>query len=100
MKKILLVLGLFSTAAAFGQYGGGNYAVGSPYWPSSHPAHASYAPIAQEQSVLGNTSYPFAQGDRPPSDFPQPQQKSLGEVARELKKEHEHAKKARIAWEN
>ena len=100
MKKILLVLGLILTAAAFGQYGGGNYANGPQYWPSSHPAHASYAPIAQEQSLIANSAYSSAQGERPASDFPQPAQKPLGDIARELKKQHAQVKKARVVWEN
>jgi len=101
MKKILLVLALIlSAAAAFGQYGGGNNANGPQYWPSSHPAHASYAPIAQEQSLIASSGYTSAQGERPASDFPQPPQKPLGDIARELKKEHAQVKKARIVWEN
>jgi len=101
MKTILLVLGLLLTTAAFGQYNGG-YISAEPHFfePPSHPAHASYTAIAQETSILANTGYPSAQGDRPPSDFPQPPQKSLGEIARELKKQHAEVKKARVVWEN
>jgi len=101
MKKILLVLALLSTAAAFGQYSGGYISSEPhPYSPPSHPAHASYAPIAQEQSLIANTSYISVQGDRPPSDFPQPPQRPLGDIARELKTQHDQVKKARIVWEN
>jgi len=99
MKKTILILSLLWTAAAFGQYAG-NYAISSLYWPSSHTAHASYAPLAQEQSLFTNSGYPSAQGDRPPSDFPQPPQKPLGDIARELKTQHAQVKKARVVWEN
>jgi len=101
MKHILLVLGLFLGTAAFAQYQGG-YINSEPHFfePPSHPAHASYSPIAEGQSLIGNTSYLSAQGERPVSDFPQPPQKPLGDIARELKTQRDHVKKARIVWEN
>ena len=101
MKPTLLVFCLLISTAAFGQYIGG-YLNSQPqvYQPPDHPAHASYAPIASERSVVGGTGYLMAEGDRPASDFPQAAQVSLGDTARELKKQHEQAKKARIVWTN
>jgi hypothetical protein len=104
MKKTLFVLVLLSATGAFAQ----SYGIGSlnsqqniPYVPS-HPAHASYAPMAAEQSVLGTSGVSLAQGERPASDFPQSQKAvvSLGAAARELKKEHEQLKKSPIVWVN
>ncbi|MGD0214516.1 MAG: hypothetical protein ABSB87_14915 [Terriglobales bacterium] len=103
MKKILFVLCLLSAAAAFAQNSIGGYTLNSqPSIPSSpsHPAHAGYTPMAQEQSVLVGTSYTMAQGDRPASDFPHPEGASLGNVARELRKEHAQLRKSRVVWVN
>ncbi|MFZ0480156.1 MAG: hypothetical protein WAL71_13510 [Terriglobales bacterium] len=101
MKTTLLIFFcLFVATAAFGQYGGVINSQPQFYPPPDHPAHASYAPMATEQSVVGGTAYATAQGDRPASDFPQKPQASLGDVARELRKQHEHVKKARIVWTN
>jgi len=100
MKTTLVVLCLFVAAAAFGQSGGYRSAQGLIYAPPDHPQHASYSAIATEQSVLGGSGYTLAQGDRPASDFPQKLQPPLGDMARELRKEHEHAKKALFVWTN
>lgn len=101
MKKILFVLCLLSTTAAFAQYYGG--AINSQpqvYTAPSHPAHAAYAPMSQEQSVLAATNYSLGQGERRASDFPQPEGVSLGLVAREIRKQHSESKKAPIVWVN
>jgi len=102
MKKTLLVLCLLSSSAAFAQYYGVNHIDSQPviYEPPSHPQHAGYAPMMQEQSVFATTSYVTAQGDRRASDFPQAEGISLGAYARELRKQHEQAKRARIVWVN
>jgi hypothetical protein len=103
MKKTLLVLCLLSTTAAFAQYvGGASYISNQPqiYESPSHPAHASYAPMSQEQNVLAATSYSSAQGERRASDFPQPEGVSLGAAARELRKQHVQLKKSRVVWVN
>lgn len=103
MKRALFVLFLLSTTAAFAQYGGGaSYLSSEPhsYQFSSHPAHASYAPMSQEQNVLAATSYSSAQGERPASDFPQAEGVSLGLLARELKQQHAQLKKSPIVWVN
>jgi hypothetical protein len=101
MKKTLFVLVLVSATGAFAQSGVGslNSQLNIPY-VASHPAHASYAAMASEQSVLGTAGVSLAQGERPFSDFPQPAEISLGAAARELKKQHEPAKKSAIVWVN
>ncbi len=104
MKKTLFVLCLLSATAAFAQYNntGGNTLNSQPQFIefSSHPAHADYAPMSQEHSVLSSSSYTTAQGERPASDFPQPESVSLGAVARELRKQHAQLKKSRVVWVN
>jgi len=101
MKMTLLVFCLLFATAAFGQ-GYGTYISAEPqiYNPPNHPEHAAYAPISTGQTVVGGAGYTIAQGDRPASDFPQQAQLSLGDVARELRKEHEKVKKSRIVWTN
>jgi hypothetical protein len=103
MKKTLFVLCLLSSTAAFAQYYGGAPSVSSQpqiYESPSHPAHASYTAMSTETSVLASSSYTSAQGERPVSDFPQPDPVSLGMAARELKKQHAELKKSRVVWVN
>jgi hypothetical protein len=56
--------------------------------------------MSQEQNVLAATSYSTAQGERPASDFPQPESISLGSAARELRQQHAQLKKSRVIWVN
>jgi hypothetical protein len=103
MKPALFVLCLLFTSAAFAQYGGGvSYISSEPqiYQFADHPAHASYAPMSQEQNVLAATSYSSAHGERPASDFPQPESVSLGVAARELRQQHSQFKKSPTVWVN
>jgi hypothetical protein len=103
MKKTLFAFCLLFSTAAFGQYFVGGSAISTqPFIPAlpDHPAHASYAPMSSGQSVLGNGSYASVQGERPVSDFPQPEAVSLGAAARELRKEHAESKKAKAVWVN
>ena len=101
MKKTLLVICLLSATAAFGQYYGGSMNSQPQFYePPSHPAHASYAPLAQETNIITGNNFTYAQGERPASDFPQQAAVPLGDAARELKKQHETVKRARFVWEN
>jgi len=104
MKKTLLVLSVFVlTTAAFAQYGGGvGYTSSEPqvFHAPEHPQHAAFATMRSETSIYPGTSYVSAQGDRPASDFPQAASASLGDIARELKKQHEQVKKSAIVWIN
>jgi hypothetical protein len=100
MKTTLLVLFLFVTGAAFGQYGGSISSQAHPYRPPSNPAHASRHALAQEQSVLSGAVYAFAQGEKPAWELPQEPIVPLGDVARELREEHAKLKKARVVYEN
>lgn len=101
MKKTLIILCLLLSTGAFAQYIPNSISPEArPYSAPTHPEHASYAPLAQEQNIIGNAGYVSAQGERPLADIPQAAQISLGEAARELKKQHAQVKKARIVWEN
>ncbi len=101
MKSILFVLCQLSTSAAFAQYAGSRTSTEpSTFVSPNHPAQASYAPMSQERTVLGSGSYTSAQGERPVSDFPQPEPVPLGTTARELKKEHAQLKKSHVVWVN
>jgi hypothetical protein len=100
MKKTLFVLCLLSTTAAFAQIGVSRVNNDPVMYDPGHPAHASYASMSQEHSVLSNTSYTSARGERPASDFPQQEAVSLGAFAREFRKEHAELKKSRVVWVN
>jgi len=103
MKKTLFVLCLLSTTGAFAQYySGAGHIDNTPviYESPSHPAHASYTAMTQEQSVLGSSNYSSAQGERRASDFPQAEGVSLGSYARELRKQRVEPKKSRVIWIN
>ncbi len=101
MKKTLFVLCLLTATTAFAQiYGGGISSQPQMYQSPSHPQHAGYTAQPQGQGILGGAGYSSAQGDRRASDFPQPDEVSLGAAARELKKDHAQTKKARVVWIN
>jgi hypothetical protein len=101
MKKILFVVCLLSTSAAFAQYA--NHLSSEPqiYQTPDHPAHASYAAGLDERGIVGGGGSTYAQGDRPAWDFPQAAPVPLGDSARELKKQHALLlKKSRYVWIN
>jgi|SRR5208282_3459952 len=101
MKKTLFVLCLLSTTAAFAQYAGSRTSTDpSPVYSPNHPAQAAYAAMSQERNVLGSGTYTSGQGERPFSDFPQPEPIPLGTSARELKKQHAEVKKSRVVYVN
>ncbi|MGA7080690.1 MAG: hypothetical protein WBQ43_21485 [Terriglobales bacterium] len=104
MKKILFLLCVLSATAAFAQYsisGGSRSNQPQIYDFQSNPAHAGYAPMGTELSILSANTYNSAQGERRPSDFPQPEAASLGDVARELRRQHAALlKKSHIVWVN
>lgn len=104
--KVTLVLSfcLLCALGAFGQVAG---AVIPPMMNSvgnftSHPMHASQGQLATEQNLLGESTVTWAQGERPLWEFahPEAQDRPLGDIARELRKEHLAAKKANAVHEN
>ena len=101
MKHTLILLAfLFLAAAAFGQVGGSlsnqPYVLELP----DHPQHASYAPLASEQPLVGGSCYSYEKGERPLWEFgPVSEAPSLGDVARAYRKEKQYAKKSGIVLE-
>ena len=100
MKTSFLVLFLFATSAAFGQWFSSVSSQPNPYHPPSNPQHAETRALAMEQPVVGGTSYSSAQGERPMWEFKQEPAVPLGDIARILRTEHAKLKKARVKLEN
>jgi hypothetical protein len=104
MKTTLFVFCLLLTTCAFAQYSAGPMVLNSQatvFEESGHPAHASFTAMANETSIVGGTGYSIGQGDRPFWDFPQRPEVSLGDTARELRKERAQLlKKSKVVYTN
>ena len=88
-------------SAAFGQTASVLTGEAQPLRMVGHIEHAYQQPLAQEQVLLEQYNYTSAKGERPLWEVaPAWHATPLGDVARELKKEHAQAKKAQIVWEN
>ena len=73
----------------------------SPLSIPGHMQHAGQTPMATTQNLIGHFSTRSAKGERPLWEFMSvPTEVPLGDVAREIKKEHETAKKAAFVWIN
>lgn len=97
MKTTLFLLCLLCTTAALGQSFSASALSNEiqPLQMVSHPFRASQHEMAQQQNLLDNSSYSYAQGERPLWEVaPVRQAMPLGDVARMFRKEHEAAKKA------
>ena len=95
----LFILCFFATSAALGQNlsaaasGTGLTGPTQGLVFQSHTEHATQKPLAQEQSLLENSTVTSAQGERPLTDFLSAQnEEPLGDVARRLRKEEAAAK--------
>jgi hypothetical protein len=102
MKNTLFLLAvLFCASAAFGQAG----ALSNQPWVleiPDHPQHASYAPMATEQTIAGDSGgVSYAHGERPLWEFGSVSEPAapLGDVARAYRKEKQVAKKAAVVLE-
>jgi hypothetical protein len=101
MKTGLLVLCLLCATSALAQSSSGSANLSNELQFSTHNERATQLPMAQEQNLLANSSYSFAQGERPLWEVQPPSHSvPLGDVARRMKKEHETVKKAGIIWNN
>lgn len=102
MKSAVFVLCFLCGTVAFGQSVGGSVGgatLSSTVQMSSHPERASQTPMAVEQSLLENSNYIIAQGERPLWEVQPPSQVRevpLGDIARMYRKDHELVKKADI----
>lgn len=100
MKTTLLVLFILCAAAAFGQSGGILSSQSQGLEFPEHPQHAAPHAMANEQSLVGGSSYTVEHGERPLWEFgPVSEKPSLGDVARAYRKEKLTAKKAAIVFE-
>jgi hypothetical protein len=101
MKTTLFIFCLLFASAAFGQ----SYLAPSTMSPTlqmaAHPERAGQQSMGEEQNLRGSAGFTYAHGERPMWEvMPLPQSQPLGDAARELRKEHESAKKAVRIFEN
>ena len=100
MKTILVVLFITCSALAWGQVVGSLSNQSVVIQIPDHPQHASVHDMATEQSLVGGSSYSYAQGERPLWEFgPVSEPVPLGDVARAYRKQKLTAKKAEIVFE-
>jgi hypothetical protein len=102
MKTVLLVFSLLCATAAFGQAAGGGGALSNePQMVEfhSHEQHASQHDMARVQSVMEQSGYFHARGERPLWEVaPVSHEMPLGDVARIQRAVHATAKKAQVVW--
>lgn len=92
---------VFCSAGAFGQSIGGGGGAAQMLVMTGNPQQATQAPMAPEQNLLERSASTSARGERPLWELmPEPHVISLGDLARELRKEHANDKKAAIVWTN
>jgi len=99
---LFLLFCVVSTTAALGQVGPGAAPLASTYVVPDHPMHASPTSLPQAQSLFqGSGLVTIAQGELPLWEVaPKHKEIPLGDAARQERKEHATAKKARVVWEN
>jgi hypothetical protein len=101
MKTILLALCFLGSTAAFGQVGAVLYNEPSVFDVPSHPHHASRQSMRTSENLRDESDVVSARGERPLWEVaPKIKVVPLGDIARELKKEHEAVKKSDVIWEN
>jgi hypothetical protein len=89
MKTALFAFFFLCATACFGQVANSTSSSPQPIAVPDHPQHASEHALAQESSLLSTSSYTYAQGERPLSDFPgtlKPET-PLGDIARAFRKQ-------------
>ena len=104
MKTILILSCVLWAATAVGQSVGAAALSAQPYvlQMADHPQHAEAHGMAMERSIMsgGPNTYTVMQGERPLWEFgPVAEEPSLGDVAREYRKQKLTAKKAEIVFE-
>lgn len=94
---------ILAATVAFGQSAGVLSSVPQEVHMSEHPMHAEVRPMASERSLVGGgpNTYTVAHGERPLWEFGpvSDPERPLGDVARDLRKEKQTAKKAEISLE-
>ena len=101
MKTALLMCMIVAATAAFGQSAGVLSSVPQVVRMSEHPMHAELTPMASEHLLVGGGTYTVAHGERPLWEFGPVSgpERPLGDVARDLRKEKQTARKAEITLE-
>jgi hypothetical protein len=95
MKTGLFLLCLLCASTALAQTSGALSNEVQPFQMSSHERRATQQTLAKEQSLLESSDFAAVEGERPLWEVqPLARQVPLGDVARELRKEHETVKKA------
>ncbi|MGA8215433.1 MAG: hypothetical protein WB799_17680 [Candidatus Sulfotelmatobacter sp.] len=89
MKTTIFVLCFFCATAACAQSATVLSSTAQPIQMYDHPQHASQHAMATESSLLSTSSYSYAQGEVPLSEFggTLKPETPLGDIARALKKE-------------
>jgi len=105
MKTTLLAITLLCATGALAQSIGtvaNSPTMSSAYQTIMHEQHASPRQLTTERSLFeGTQPVTTAQGELPLWEVaPKTQYVPLGDTARELKKQHESAKKAQFVFEN
>jgi hypothetical protein len=102
MKTILFAACFLFATSAFAQSAIGSLSSQvSSYTFVSHPQRADFKEMGRQQSLFDSSGYTYARGERPLWEVaPDVQAVPLGDIARDLRKEHETAKKATATWQN
>ena len=100
MKLTFVLLCLLCASAAFGQAVSAQPSYAQPLVMPDHPQHASQHELAQPQDLFEHSSYTYAKGELPLSDFVHPSEpEPLGDIARAYRNEHASVKKAGFVFE-
>ena len=100
---ILTIIFLFASLGHAQSIAGGGGSIQAPTGPTysvpDHPQHAEQHDLRPEVSLIGGSSYTYAQGERPLWEFgservPVP----LGDAARAYRAEHASAERATRVW--
>lgn len=95
----LFAVCILASGAAAGQAAGSFYLNSQPQMlvMPEHAQHASQMPLAPEQDLREQSTYIYAQGERPAWEFmPAPRFVPLADLARTLREEHARAKKTAV----
>jgi len=100
MKTLGLVFCLFAVTVAVGQTASLISGEAHPLQIPDHPEHASQQSLGQERSLLTSHAFVIATGERPLWEVAgHTAETPLGDIARQLKREHATAKKAVMSLE-
>jgi hypothetical protein len=100
MKTVLVAACFLFATAAFAQSAPVQSSVPQPLEMAEHAQHASLHAMGAESSLLGGSSYSYAQGEQPLAQFGTlPQETPLGDIARAYRQEHTTTARATIVLE-